>query len=251
VELRKIRTRVRYNRSPPASDDDRNLNLLALETATDACSAALLCGETLIEHFELAPRRHAEILLPMIEELLTEAGIGVSALDGIAFGAGPGAFTGLRIAAAFTQGIALAHDLPVAPVSSLAALALGAAEETGARALLAAFDARMGEVYFGGYTLDPERLVACTLPETVCPPGGIPCPADGDWLACGSGWAVYEAPLREAFQARCQGRIVTVHADCHPRASAIARLGARMLRNGGGVPADLALPSYLRDLVTR
>lgn len=225
------------------------MNLLALDAATDACSAALLCRGALCERFELAPRRHADLLLPMIDELLATAGIAVTMLDGIAFGAGPGAFTGLRIAAAFTQGIAFAHDLPVAPVSSLAALALDAVERHPEHSICAAFDARMGEVYCGGYAADTDCLIRCVLTESVCAPERIPCPDTGNWIGCGIGWSVYEAPMRAAFTT-AGARLVAVDAEHYPHAAAIARLGERILQTGGGVAAELALPTYLRDKVT-
>ena len=125
------------------------MNLLALETATESCSAALLTGGRIITRSEIAPRRHAELLLPMCESLLDEAGLRRSDLDVIAVGRGPGAFTGVRLAVSAAQGIALALDIPVVPVSSLAALALQA-PDNGADTL-ALIDARMGEIYAARY----------------------------------------------------------------------------------------------------
>ena len=123
------------------------MKLLALDTATEACSAAVLADGEVLERYELAPRRHAALILPMIESVLAEAGLEISQLDAIAVGRGPGAFTGVRIAIGIAQGIAFAADLPVALVSTLAALALGTARDTGATRIAAALDARMGEIY--------------------------------------------------------------------------------------------------------
>src|SRR6185437_7852342 len=125
------------------------MNLLAIETATEACSVALLYGEALIDRSELAPRKHAELVLPMAEELLAEAGISRKRLDAIAVGRGPGAFTGVRLATSVAQGLALALDIPVVPVSSLAALAMQA-PKNGA-AILATIDARREEIYAGAF----------------------------------------------------------------------------------------------------
>nr|VFJ96912.1 MAG: tRNA threonylcarbamoyl adenosine modification protein YeaZ [Candidatus Kentron sp. H]VFJ97120.1 MAG: tRNA threonylcarbamoyl adenosine modification protein YeaZ [Candidatus Kentron sp. H]VFK02851.1 MAG: tRNA threonylcarbamoyl adenosine modification protein YeaZ [Candidatus Kentron sp. H] len=155
----------RIPESPLPPRQNRPMKILAIDTATDACSVALhLDGEYWGRH-ELAPRQHAEILLPRIRELLSEAGLSLNHLDALAFGRGPGAFTGVRIATSVAQGLAFGADLPVVPISSLHALAQGAWRERGERNLLAALDARMGEVYWGAYRVaaaeallsDPQR----------------------------------------------------------------------------------------------
>src|SRR6185503_4238342 len=143
------------------------MNLLAIDTATENCSAALLCGGQLLERSELAPRRHAELILPMIDSLLAEAGLSRRSLDGIAVGRGPGAFTGVRLAISVAQGMALGLDVPVVPVSSLAALALDA-PDNGA-AILACIDARMGEVYTGTFRRMPDGRLESLGSETVGP----------------------------------------------------------------------------------
>src|SRR6185312_12626224 len=137
--------------------DNAGMNLLAIETATEACSVALLHGNTLIDRSELAPRRHAELVLPMAEALLAEAGITRKQLDVIAVGQGPGAFTGVRLAISVAQGLALALDIPVVSVSSLAALAMQA-PKNGAP-ILAAIDARREEIYAGVFRFDADGLV--------------------------------------------------------------------------------------------
>ncbi len=125
--------------------------LLALDTATEACSVALLHDGRVLSHYEVIPRMHAQRLLPMIKDLLAEAGVALSAVDGIAFGRGPGAFTGVRIAIGVVQGLAFALERPVLPVSTLAVLAQRALREQGAQQVAAAIDARMDEVYWGCY----------------------------------------------------------------------------------------------------
>ena len=144
------------------------MNLLAIETSTEACSVALHHGGTTIARSELAPRRHAELVLPMAEALLAEAGIGRRQLDAIAVGRGPGAFTGVRLAVSMAQGMALGLDLPVIPISSLAALALDA-PDNGA-AVLAVIDARMGEVYAASYRRGADDTVQALDEERVCAP---------------------------------------------------------------------------------
>ena len=218
------------------------MKLLALDTATEACSAAVWVDGAVLERYELAPRRHAALILPMVETVLAEAGLSVGQLNVIAVGRGPGAFTGVRIAVGIAQGIAFAADLPIAPVSTLAALTLGVARTTGQTRVAAALDARMGEVYWGVYAVadvDAEPLgeERCCAPEAVIAP-------PGEWFGAGSGWAVHaEALARRLSVSGWQG-------DCYPRAGDIARLAAIPSRRGAWLPADQALPVYLRDRVT-
>ena len=146
------------------------MNLLAIETATECCSVALLAGARLIERSELAPRRHAELLLPMCDEVLAEAGLARRDLDALAVGRGPGAFTGVRLAVSAAQGIALALGIPVVPVSSLAALAMQAPDDGGD--VLAVIDARMGEVYAGFFRRSGDRVEAIS-DETVGSAGAL------------------------------------------------------------------------------
>jgi tRNA threonylcarbamoyladenosine biosynthesis protein TsaB len=229
------------------------MKLLAIETSTIACSAALHDGALLLERFEIAPREHAELLLPMIDALLAEAGWSRERLDVIAFGRGPGAFTGLRIAAAVAQGIAFGLDLPVVPVSTLAALARGAmGEESGAR-VIAAMDARMGEVYWGAYELEGsgEQGGVDTLEsrgeEQVCAPAQAVLPEGAGWFGAGDGWNTYGGILRPRLGPRLAGW----DAGLYPHACDVARLAAPIYRSGGAVPAEQALPVYLRDKVAQ
>ena len=220
------------------------MNLLALETATDCCSVALLVGDEVIEDHRLAPRQHAALILPMIDGVLAAAGIDRHALDAIAFGRGPGAFTGLRIAAGVAQGLALGLDRPVLPVSTLAVLA----QASGAGRVFAAFDARLGEVYYGYYTRGTDGLVTADADDALALPQCVALPANPDWrgTGAGAGWAAYRA----ALTTRLGPHIDAVDQDVQPRAGGLARLAAASFNRGEAVAAELALPTYLRDRVT-
>ena len=218
--------------------------LLAIDTATEACSAALVDGRTLTERFEVAPREHARLLLPMVEVLLEEAGLVLADLDAIAFGRGPGSFTGVRIATGMAQGLAFSASLPVVPVSTLAALAQPAAD-AGHPRVLAAIDARMGEVYWGAFVAGNDGLVVADGPETVCPPEAVPLPPGTDWFGIGTGWGTYENVLHK----RTGSAVVASDGEGFPRASAVARLAAVAVARGEVLPAEQALPVYLRDQV--
>lgn len=134
-------------------------SILAVETATEACSAALYHQGKISARYQFAPQRHAALILSMCDELLKKANIATSQLSAVAFGCGPGSFTGVRIAAAVTQGIAVAHDLPVIPISSLQALAQAAFIEYKEKKIIAGLDARMGEVYLGKYILEHDIMI--------------------------------------------------------------------------------------------
>tara|TARA_B100001105_G_scaffold248176_1_gene233642 strand:+ start:383 stop:1009 length:627 start_codon:yes stop_codon:yes gene_type:complete len=203
--------------------------ILALETATDACSVALYRNGDIQERFEPGARRQTERILPLVDELLAEAGVTLAAVDALAFGHGPGAFTGVRVATSVVQGLAFARDLPVAGVSTLAACAL------------AAFDARMGELYLGAYQCGPDGVVPL-LADGLFDPDAVPELDGDDWLLAGSG-AVY----REQIAARV--RLAEVDAEVAPRAGAVARLALPMVEQGRTVPAEQAQPVYLRDRV--
>ena len=223
------------------------MKLLALDTATEACSAALLIDGTIRERYEVAPRGHARLLLPMLDDLLVEAGLKPAQLDAIAFGRGPGSFTGVRIAASVAQGIAFAADLPVLPVSTLAALARDALQRTTVTQVLAAIDARMGEIYWAAFARDAHGEPQALTDEQVAPATAVCVPAGTEWFGIGSGWAVYETALRAHFGDTLSG----IDAAALPRAAQIAQLAAVDFAAGGAVPAELALPVYLRNQVTQ
>lgn len=221
------------------------MKLLALDTATEACSAALLSGDAVYERHDIAPRRHAELILPMVDGVLTEAGLGLNDLDAIAFGRGPGAFTGVRIAAGVTQGLALGAGLPVIPVSSLAALAQPALGK--AAVVLPAIDARMGEVYWAAYESDQDGLVTALAGEQVASPDAVQAPSPGKIFGVGSGWGTY----RERLERILDGQISGVDPDRFPLAKDMLPLAVREYNSGRCVSAEQALPVYLRDNVVQ
>ncbi len=221
------------------------MKLLAIEASTIACSAALLVNGELRERHELAPRRHADLLLPMIGALLAEAGLTPAGLDGIAFGRGPGAFTGVRIATGVTQGIAFGADLPVAPVSTLVALAQGATGRS--RRVIAAMDARMNEVYWAVCEVGEDGLVHLCDEERVCAPADAPLPEGDGWFGAGDGFGDIGDVLRQ----RLGGALAGYDAARWPRAREIALLGEAVFARGEAVSPDQALPVYLRDRVAR
>lgn len=217
------------------------MKLLALDTATEACSAAVWAEGVVWERYELAPRRHAALILPMLEAVLTEAGLTLHQLDAIAVGRGPGAFTGVRIAISIAQGLAFAADLPVVPISTLAALALNAARETGQTRIATALDARMGEVYWGTWEAADET-VELLGEERVCAPALVNA-APGVWLGVGSGWSVFAEALSQRLM------VSNWLDERYPRAGDVARLAAHPTYRGKWVSAECALPVYLRDRV--
>lgn len=222
------------------------MKLLAVETSSVACSAALLIDDIIEERFEIAPQQHTALILPMVDNLLKQAGLKLGDLDALAFGCGPGSFTGVRIAASVAQGLAFGAGLPVVPVSSLAALAQGAHRAHDATSVLTAADARMNEVYWAAYRLDQNGLMALQEDERVCTPEAVPVPESGLWLGAGSGWQSYGALLEARLGARLSG----YQAECYPRARDVARLAQSAYAQGAAVSAEHALPVYLRNEVT-
>lgn len=219
------------------------MKILAFETATEACSVALWLDGELRERHAIAPRQHAQLALLWADSLLAEAGIARSALDAIAVGRGPGAFTGVRLAIATAQGIALALDLPVLPVSTLAALAQGAPANS-AQPIIAAIDARMGEVYLGTFARGSDGLVSACAAEWLGPPAQAgQCPAIG--FGIGSGFAAEAG----ALAARLGLPPSVVDATALPHAGDCARLAAAAMARGEGVAAEHLEPAYLRNQV--
>lgn len=224
------------------------MKLLALDTSTEACSAALYLDGAISQRLRVAPREHASLILPMLEDLLAEAGVSVRQLDALAFGRGPGSFTGVRIGTGVAQGIAFAADLPVVPVSSLAAIAQGMARDHGASAVLSAIDARMSEVYWGVYQAGEDGIMQATQDESVCAPASVPLPEAGTWQAAGTGWDSYGEVMGEAA-ARRGIELGAIEGARLPSSGDIAILAAHAFRQGEYVDAAHALPVYLRDEV--
>lgn len=219
------------------------MKLLALDTAVTACSVALLTEAGLLESGMQAERVQAETLLPMVEKLLAEAGLRLGALDAVAFGRGPGAFTGLRVAASVAQGLAYGAGLPVVPVSNLAALAAAAHVRHGVGRILACLDARMQEVYWAAYGVEGDAVQALTQ-ESLSPPADVVPPAGAAWFGAGSGWSAYP----EALEARVTG-LQGVDGTLAAGAGDIARLAYKAFQQGETVVPERAIPVYLRDKV--
>lgn len=222
------------------------MKILAVDTAEEACSAALLIDDEVRSRYAIAPRQHSQLILEMMDDLLAEVALVLSRLDGLAVCRGPGSFTGIRIATAVVQGAAFAADLPVAAVSSLLALAARAQREHGATRSATAMDARMGEVYWGAVELDRQGDLQLRGAEQVVTPERAPLPDGDGWLGIGSGWASYDTRLRK----RLGGRLCGVLPELRIHAHDVALLGARAFAAGEQRPPEEALPLYLRDQVT-
>lgn len=222
------------------------MKLLAVETSTEACSAALMIDGDITERFELAPKEHTQLILPMIDELMAKAGLKPQQLDALAFSRGPGSFTGVRIATGVIQGIALGTDLPVVPVSTLAAMAQDFFDNNKEEVAFVAMDARMGEIFWGVYRRDAQGYAEPIGDEAVTPAAAVEFP-DVTGVGIGSGWGVYP----EALMTRLAGRVSRYEADRLPRAGSIVRLGARGFEQGLAVAVEQAMPVYLRDKVAK
>lgn len=221
------------------------MKILAFDTATEACSAALWLDGEICERYEVAGREHTQRLMLQVSALMTDAGLHFNQLDGIACGIGPGSFAGVRIGVGYAKGLALALDVPVVGVSSLAMLALRALRETNAEQVLAAIDARLNEVYFGAYQRSASGLVEKIAPEIVCTPDAVPACEGARVIAAGSGWATYRERLSQATQAK----ILSCLPEALPHAEDALRLALTQFEAGQGINADDLVPAYLRDKV--
>jgi len=219
------------------------MKVLALDTATEACSVALLTDADLVGVFREVGRGHAEQILDMVDAVLSEAGMVLGMLDGIAASVGPGAFTGVRIGVSVAQGLAFGASLPVVAVTTLEALGLQAMRG-GAQQVMACIDARMGEVYWGCYATDPERGLTARGAAAVGAAESVNVPLVGPFQGIGRGFAAY--PVLQALA----GLTLPAGAcDALPDAKDMARLGAiRFAAGEGRDPADI-IPVYLRDKV--
>ncbi len=217
--------------------------LLALDTATEACSAALWIDGAVTSRFEVSPRAHTRLLLPMAEQLLHEAGQRPADLDAVVLSRGPGSFTGVRIAASVAQGIAFATSIPIVPVSTLATLAQGAFRRCNATRVAAAIDARMNQVYFACFE-QRDGLLRALTDEAVLDPAAVRLADDGPWHGAGSGWAAYADAMPQV-----DGEADRRNDQQYPHAQDLLQLGVAAWRVGEGVAPELAVPVYLRDKV--
>ena len=224
------------------------MNYLAIDASTEACSVALQVNNKVYSRYELCPQSHSLRLLPMIDSVLAEANVTLSALNGLIFGQGPGSFTGVRIGVGVAQGLAFAANLPVVGVSSLQAMAQQAYIEFGEEQVLAAIDARMAEVYNGFFQLDENNIMQAQQVEAVTPPAKL-----GDLMSAvidkpsyvvGSGWDAYPETLAELKRNDASPDIL------FPSATAMLVVGAHKFSLGQGVSAEHAQPVYVRDTVS-
>lgn len=219
---------------------DRILRILALDTSGQHCSVALLQGGEILSREVLAGQRHSELVLPMIKQVLEEVDLRLTQLDGIAFGAGPGSFTGLRIACGVTQGLALGAGLPVIGICTLEALA----QEVGGTRVIAALDARMNEIYHAAYEQSPSGWQVASEPA-LCQPQDAPDVSGPGWRGCGSGFDLYA----EVLSARYDGQIDDIVSGVRPRARAIVQLAVAAFEKGLVTDPEHAAPLYIRSKV--
>ncbi len=228
--------------------------ILAIETSGEACSAAILTypshhlpyqveDSTVYSVFEVAPRQHTKMILGMVEDVMAKASISREDITAIALSNGPGAFTGLRIAAGVAQGLALACDVPIIAVSTLRAVALAAFEHTQQPAIFVANDARMQELYWACYQCSKEEITLLGE-EQLAPLHTLPMLPEGRWYGAGSGWQVVKEHLTECYETQLCG-----YDDYFPAAAAVAKLAAQDYFAGKQCTVDTLELTYLRNKV--
>lgn len=217
------------------------MKILALETSTEFCSVALYLNGRTFNKEVLAGRRHSEILLSMIQEILSETELTLQQIDGIAFGAGPGSFTGLRIACGVAQGLAYAANLPVVGISTLEAVA----QKIGEQKIIVALDARMGEIYHAAYQKLTSHDWKIISPPALCLPHHAPLLSGNGWHGCGSGFDVYHEELSTLYSKNIQ----QIHHGFHPQAGEIAQLALPKFSDGSNTDPTHAIPVYIRNKV--
>lgn len=219
------------------------MKILAIDTSSTACSVALLVEDTIHLSHQIAPLQQAQLVLGMVDELMHSNHMALSQLDALAFGRGPGSFTGVRIATSVMQGMGFALDLPLIALSSLAALAQSAYDDLGWKKMVVAIDARIQEVYWALYQINAAGLAELIGKEIVCPPQQVLPPADGLWQGVGNAWEVYRDQLPVLSLAPDPTRL--------PSAAAIARLAKGKYLKKEWIKASEATPVYLRDDVAK
>ncbi|WP_337840621.1 tRNA (adenosine(37)-N6)-threonylcarbamoyltransferase complex dimerization subunit type 1 TsaB [Rheinheimera sp.] len=232
------------------------MKLLALDTSTEACSVALQLNDQLLTLDEVCPQQHSKRVLPMVQQLLSEAGISLQQLDGLVFGKGPGSFTGVRIGVGVAQGLAFGADLPVFGVSTLTAMAQAAQRHHQAHQVVAAIDARMSEVYLASFSLDDFGLMQAITEEIACQPALLPAPVlKGPICAVGTGWQTYLTELTDWHKTGNSGEdefAIVLHSPTilYPSAQDMLPHAAMACRLGQFFAAERAEPTYVRDEVT-
>lgn len=219
--------------------------ILSLETATNACSAALQVEGDYFARFDIAPRQHAKLLLPMIQALFNEAGIVPADLDAVAFGCGPGSFMGVRLAVGMAQGLAFGANCPVISISTLQTLAQSTYDQTQASHILSAWDARMGDLYWGEYAVDSKGLMQPQRKDQLSKPSEIDIDRTISYSAAGNAWSVYASQLPDLFS----DVVAEQYADLYPDARAMLSLAESKLLAGKVCSPIEAHPHYCRDQV--
>lgn len=221
--------------------------ILAIDTATEACSVAIWNQGETHALFELCPREHTQRILPLVQQVLAESGLTLSQLDALAFGRGPGSFTGVRIGIGIAQGLALGADLPMLGISTLQTMAQGAWRMTGAQRVLAAIDARMGEVYWGQFARQHDgRWLESEGEAVLSPPQALERAQrlQGDWAHAGTGWQTYPDLVAGASLSLTDGQMLL------PQAEDMLPLALQAWQQGLAVSVENAEPTYLRNEVT-
>ncbi|MGK0231165.1 MAG: tRNA threonylcarbamoyladenosine biosynthesis protein TsaB [Gammaproteobacteria bacterium] len=222
------------------------MNLLAIETSSDACSVALLCGTQIQTDHRIVPQQHGRLVLPMIDALMAQSELSVNQLDGVVFGRGPGSFTGVRIAVALTQGVALGADVGVIGISTINSIAQGVYRQHGDCSVAVSIDARMDEVYFAAYTLTDDGVMKPVTEEYLCPPESIPAlPKDAHRSWAGSGAQRYSDLLSEQYAVPME----SIRKDMWPDAYDLISLALPKVQSGELQAAEHAMPVYLRNKV--
>lgn len=222
------------------------MNLLALDTCTENCSTALLIEGQVFAVNEMTQRGHSKHILGMLDSLFQQSCSDLSAIDAIVFGRGPGSFTGVRVGVAVAQGIAFARDLPVVPISTLAAVAQTAYVKHAVSSISVALDARMGEVYQADFGIEDGLAVALTEEQVMAPEKIRPLD-DRDWFGAGSGWSEYQQVLTDNFT----DQLMAIDSTIYPSAEAMLPLAQALLARGEYKLAHQALPIYLRNNVAK
>lgn len=222
------------------------MRILAIDTATEACSVALINDGTTFAHFELCPREHTQRILPLVQDVLSDANITLTELDALAFGRGPGSFTGVRIGIGIAQGLALGAELPMIGVSTLATMAQGAWRKTGATRVLAAIDARMGEVYWAEYQRDASGVWHGEASEAVLKPEAVSIrlqQLEGEWATVGTGWQAWPEMASSSGLTLKDGETLL------PAAEDMLPIAQQLLTANKTVAVEHAEPVYLRNEV--
>jgi len=222
------------------------MRILAIDTATEACSVALWNDGTTFAHFELCPREHTQRILPLVRAALADAEVKLTDLDALAFGRGPGSFTGVRIGIGIAQGLALGAELPMIGVSTLATMAQGAWRKTGATRVLAAIDARMGEVYWAEYQRDADGVWHGEETEAVLKPDAVSDrlqQLDGSWAMVGTGWGAWPELAANSPVTLTYGEMLL------PTAEDMLPIARQLFAAQKWVAVEQAEPVYLRNEV--